>query len=313
MKTARAMQMASLLMLLAGATLGAQATNAQPGDAQATQPADPASTAAPAPTPAPVSSAAAAASPREGLPALPPAPAGKTTIVGGAIRSVDSVRDQFELSIRGQQPMKILFDERTLAYRDGVKFPVDTLGRENYASVQTVLDGDKIFAVSIHVLSHSPEGACEGRVLSYNANRGELVVSCAGSPEAVTLFVPADASIVRAGEPTFASEPSGRADLVPGAIVSADFEPGTGRADSAGKVTVLAVPGASFVFSGNLSYVDMHTGQLLLLDPRDGRSYQILFRPSDFAVSGKLQPGTSVTIKARYDGTTYVASDISLN
>ena len=42
--------------------------------------------------------------------ALPSAPKGKSTIVGGDIQDVDSVRDRFTLRVFGQKPVKILYD-----------------------------------------------------------------------------------------------------------------------------------------------------------------------------------------------------------
>ena len=120
-----------------------------------------------------------------GMLALPPVPDGTTTIVGGTIQNLDLVRDQFSLALYGQRPMKILFDERTQVYRDGVKIPLRDLRPEVHASVQTALDGSNVFAVSIHILSISPEGECRGRVLRFNARTGELEVRTALSPEPV--------------------------------------------------------------------------------------------------------------------------------
>jgi len=112
-----------------------------------------------------------AAEPDKDSVSLPPLPPGKTTILGGEIRNFDPVRDQFSLRIYGQRPMKILFDERTQVYRDGVRIPVRDLGFEDHASVQTTLDGASVFAVSIHILAGSQEGECEGRVLKYDRIR----------------------------------------------------------------------------------------------------------------------------------------------
>src|SRR5579871_689240 len=105
-----------------------------------------------------------AVSPSGGMPSLPPAPGGTTTTIGGTIRNLDLVRDELSLAVYGQRPMKILFDERTQVYRDGVKVPLRDLHPEVHASVQTALDGSNVFAVSIHVLSEAPEGDCRGRV-----------------------------------------------------------------------------------------------------------------------------------------------------
>ena len=246
-----------------------------------------------------------------GLLALPPIPAGTTTIVGGTIRNLDLVRDQFSLNLYGQRPMKILFDERTQVFRDGVKISLRDLRPEEHASVQTVLDGSDVFAVSIHILSASVEGECQGRVLNYNSRTGELEVSSALSPQPIKLFVPAEASVVRQGQPSFTSRSSGRNDLVAGALVTATFRPSQNGKDVASQITILGVPGSSFLFVGKISNLDLSNGLLDIVDPRDGKSYEIHFASSHIPASGNVRLGESVSVKAYYDGTRYQAAEIT--
>jgi len=247
------------------------------------------------------------------LVSLPPLPRGKTTIMGGQIRNFDPVKDQFSLQIYGQRPMKILFDERTQVYRDGARIPVRDLGPEEHASVQTTLDGASVFAVSIHILSESPEGECEGRVLSYDPSTGELTVASQMSPAPIKLFVSASASVARVGEPAFTAGPSGLSDLVSGSLVSASFESGVAHRNVATQIKVMAVPGAAFAFTGNISYLDMRSGIMVLVDPRDGKSYQIRFDSARLPASQALRPQSNVTVTATYDGTQYAANVITLN
>ncbi len=244
---------------------------------------------------------------------LPPLPPGKTTILGGEIRSFDPVRDQFSLQIYGQRPMKILFDERTQVYRDGVRIPVRDLGPEDHASVQTTLDGASVFAVSIHILSGSQEGECDGRVFKYDPNTGELTVASSMSPAPVKLLVPANASIERVGEPDFTASQPGLSDLVPGSLVSLSFEPGAAHRNVATQIKVFAVPGAAFVFSGNITFLDMQTGIMVLVDPRNGKSYQINFDSARLQTSESLRTQANVTVTAIYDGTQYAANAITMN
>jgi hypothetical protein len=244
---------------------------------------------------------------------LPPLPKGKTTILGGEIRNFDAVRDQFSLRLYGQRPMKIWFDERTQVYRNGEKIPVRELGPEDHASVETTLDGDNVFAVSIHILSESPEGECEGRVVRYSPDNGELVVASQMSPAPVIFLVPANASIGRMGEGEFTAEPSGLSDLVAGSLVSVSFTAGPARRNVAKEIKVMAVPGAAFEFSGNISFLDMHKGIMVLVDPRDQRSYQIHFDSARVPASATLHPQANVTVTATYDGTGYAASAITAN
>ncbi|HVN92107.1 MAG TPA: hypothetical protein VMT38_00350 [Terracidiphilus sp.] len=209
--------------------------------------------------------------------------------------------------------MKILFDERTKAYRDGVKVPLRDLGPEDHASVETTLDGANVFAVSIHILSGAPEGACEGRVLKYDANKGELEVATSMSPAPIRFQVPTNTSIVRVGEPRFTAGTSGPSDLVTGALVSVSFAADSSRRNVARKIEVEAVPGAEFVFSGSVAFLDMQGGTLVLVDPRDEKSYQIHFSSAQLPKSEALRPMASVMVTATYDGTGYAAKAISVN
>jgi len=248
-----------------------------------------------------------------GLPALPAAPQGKSTILGGKIRQVDPVRDQFLLDIYGQRPMKILYDERTQVFLDGRRIPVRSLGSEDRASVQTILDGSNVFAISIHILTHAAEGDCEGRVVSYNPDSNALAIASDLSPEPVRLRVGADTAIERIGESEFTSVRSGVADLVPGALVDAAFTTDAGGRDVATRITVFAVPGAGFAFFGNISFLDLQRGLLTLVDPRDKRSYEIRFSPSSLPVSQSLHLGETVSVAAIYNGTQYEASTITVD
>ncbi len=69
------------------------------------------------------------------LPAMPAAPQGKSTVVGGVIRDVDPLQDALSLKVYGGHPMNILFDARTKVYRDGVLAPLSELQAQEHASV----------------------------------------------------------------------------------------------------------------------------------------------------------------------------------
>jgi len=247
------------------------------------------------------------------MPALPAPPAGKSTILGGQIRDVDPVRDQFSLHSYGERPLTILFDERTQLFHDGVKVPLRELGPEDRASVQTVLDGANVFAISIHVLSHSPEGECHGRVISFDPRTNLLVLASAISPEPIILEVPRATPVAREGEREFVSAGTGLSDLVPGALVTATFAPDSHEHDVARRVTVLAVPGASFVFSGNIAYLDLRAGSLTIVDPRDGKSYDLRMSPAAQQANQDLHRGQGVTVTASFDGSSYTATAIVAN
>lgn len=249
-----------------------------------------------------------------GLRDLPPAPTGISTIFGGEIRDVDPVRDQLTLQMYGERPMKILFDERTQVFLDGKRIPLLELGPEDHASIQTTLDGSHIFALSIHILSHSPEGDFEGRVLRYDRRRGELEISEGLSPLSsapFTVLVSPATAIVRRGESRFASSGSGPRDLVVGSLVSVRFASNFAGQGEAKRITVLAVPGSSFIFSGSITSIDLSSGLLTLVDPRNQKSYQIYFDPPLFPDTRNLHPGENVRVVASYNGSRYLASEIA--
>src|ERR1700733_10992458 len=109
------------------------------------------------------------------LPDLLAIPKGKSTVTGGAIRSVEDVRDQLMLNIFGARTRKVLFEERPRVYRDGLKGSLRDLRAGDHVSVETMLDGTTIFARSIHMLSQLPEGECQGQGVGYNRAKGELM------------------------------------------------------------------------------------------------------------------------------------------
>jgi hypothetical protein len=244
------------------------------------------------------------------LPALPPAPRGKSTVMGGEIKSVDPVRDELTLRVFGQRPVKILFDERTQVFRDGNKIPLRDLGPSDHASIQTLLDGTAVYALSVHILSQSPEGEYQGRVMNYNPETRELTVSSVMYREPFKLLVPANTPVTRVGQPAFTLAQPGSADLVKGTLISATFQSDKQGRGVTNKIAVLATPGSAFVFTGDISSLDLHSGILVLVDPLEDKTYQVSFNSDRLQASKNIHQGDHVTVAADFDGTRYVASAI---
>lgn len=246
-----------------------------------------------------------------GLSAIPPLPTGKSTILGGSIRSVDPVLDRFTLNIVGEKPLRILFDERTQVFMDGKKMPLRDLRPAEHASVQTTLDGTSVFAISIHILSHLQQGAYTGEVASYNPSTGDLeMVSGMGGGQ-VRMRVPADTKFSRKGQGSFTSIAASAADLQKGSLVSIEFAPdGKGMA-TATEITLLATPGSQFVFSGNVISLDLHSGNMVLLDPRTNQSYQIEFAADRISALQNVHRGQQVRVTAEYNGAHYLAQQVA--
>ena len=247
------------------------------------------------------------------LPPLPLAPAGDSTVMGGVIRSIDPVLDQMTLGVYGAgKPVKIYFDERTKFYRDGVKTPLDDMRPNDHASVETLLDGDQVFAVSVHMLSGSPEGECQGQVLAFDPRDGEVTLRNTLSGAPIKLRVEPRTTIARIGQPAFASSVTGTSDLMRGALISVKFQSdnrGNGIADA---ISILATPGSGFYFAGNVTYLDMHAGLMAITDPRDQKSYTIAFNPAQIPASRTLRLGSRVGATASFNGKQYVATRLDV-
>ena len=252
-----------------------------------------------------------------GASSLPPLPKGKSTVIGGAIRGVDRVRDQFTLDVFGGRSLKVLFDERTLIYRDGVKSSQRDLRSGDHVSVETVLDGTTVFARSIHTLSESPAGDCQGQVMSYDPADRVLTVRDALSRQPIKFRLPGGLAFVRQGQAASSSAASssaepGSADLDAGTLVSVKFQSDNKGHGVASQVSILAAPGSAFVFVGNVASLDLHSGLLVVVDPRDDKRYDIFFDSARFPVSRDLREGTEVMVTADFDGARYVASAITV-
>lgn len=232
--------------------------------------------------------------------------------MGGVIRDVDPVRDAFKLNVFGDgHPIKMLFDARTQIYRDGKRVPLADLRSGDHASVETTLDGNNVFALRIHMLSRMPEGQCQGQVLDYNPSTGELKISANLSNEPIKLAVPANATIERVGQSSFASGHSGVYDLVNGTLVSVKFRPGSDGRGVADHISILATPGSSFAFSGTVASLDLSSGRVTILNSTDEDTYDVFINPGELR-RDNLREGQRVTVTAKFNGNRYVASNLTV-
>jgi hypothetical protein len=102
-------------------------------------------------------------------------------------------------------------------------------------------------------------------------------------------------------------------DIVKGALISVKFESDKEGRGVARQIAVLATPGSVFMFNGSISALDMHSGILVLEDPRDEKGRQISFDSVRLPASHNLRTGDHVTVTVEFDGTRYVANAITVN
>jgi hypothetical protein len=241
------------------------------------------------------------------LPELPAAPAGKATLIGGTISKLDRVRDQITIQPFGGGSMKILFDGRTQIWRDGDKALSRDLRAGEKAYVDTVLDGTTIFAKNIRVVTQGTAGESRGQVVNFDRTRSEMTLNDGLSPQTFKVQIGAATKIFSDGKETSTNV------LKPGTLVAVQFRPaGPGRV-AAQQISVLASPGTTFTFVGRVIFLDMPKGLMVLVDPRDKKSYEVHFNPNSTRINGDLQIDSDVTVNAAFDGTNYATNAIMVN
>ena len=238
---------------------------------------------------------------------LPPAPAGKASLIGGTVRALDPLRDRIVIQTFGGGSSAILFDARTHVYIDGRAASLQDLAQGQHVYAETVLDKADIFARSIHIAGGDASEQSTGQLLNYNSSRGEMVVRDAIFPAPVKLRVDRSTTILRADRTVDVAE------LRPGSLVTVHFTISSGHEPVARQISILAPPGATFVFPGRVTLLDLHTRLLVLSDPRDNKSYELYCDPALVPVPEDLREGSNVTVTASFDGTRYSATGITLN
>jgi hypothetical protein len=240
------------------------------------------------------------------LPDLLPKPQGKTTLIGGTVAKIDRVRDEIVIKVFGGGTARVLFDSRTHINRDDATASMNAIQDGNRIYVDTRMAGKDIFAQNIRVVTQAATGQSMGQVVSYNAKTGDLTVSDAIFPRKIALHVQPDTQISRDGANISANE------LLPGSLVSLGFQSGRGQ-PVVRQITILAAPGNAFVFVGHVTHLDLHTGSLVVVDPRDEKSYDISFDPSAMKIGDDLREGATVEVTTTFNGRQYMASAIKVD
>lgn len=238
---------------------------------------------------------------------IPPLPGGKVTLLGGTIQKVDHIRDRLTLQVFGGNRTAVLFDERTRVFRDGKSATLDDLKNGERAYVDTTLDGTQIFARNIRVVAQLPTGQSSGQIVDFRPGSGELIVRDTISPEPVKMRLAGNAVILQG------DRIAGPAELKAGTLVTLAFTPGNGEAPIVRQISILALPGAAFIFSGRIEHLDLRRGLLVVVDPRDNKSYEVYFDPTARHLARDLKQGIDVTVQATFDGRRYQSREIAVN
>jgi hypothetical protein len=241
------------------------------------------------------------------LPDLPSIAAGKSTLVGGTIERLDRVQDRLTVRVFGGDSMKILFDTRTGIYRDGDKVTASDLRQGDRVYVDTILDGNAIFARNIRLKGSPSVGESQGVIVSFHPEKGDLLIRDAISPHPFKVRVTSSTRLTKDGRATNSTA------LTAGTLVAVRFSASQKGTGIASEVSLLASNGASFTFGGQVTFLDLHNGLLVLMSSTDHKSYEIYLDPSQVRVDDSLRAGVDVTILTRFDGSHYVARRVDVN
>jgi uncharacterized protein DUF5666 len=233
---------------------------------------------------------------------LPPLPQGQTTLVGGTVHSIDQIRNRLTVQPFGGKAMKISFDERTHIYRDGVPSTQLAIRKGDRVYVDTMLDGTKVFARNIRVVTGMQAADARGQVMRNDSATGRITVQDELSARPVTFRVTPDTAVSGAGLNSVGQ-------LQRGSLVTVKFVPDRSNRDVAQEISVIAAPGSVFTFYGRITYLNMSTRSLAVDNQSDKKTYDIKFTPA--AVDPQmLGEGKQVLVKAHFDGTGYTADNI---
>jgi hypothetical protein len=239
------------------------------------------------------------------LPDPPALPRANASLIGGTVEKLDRVRDRLTVRVFGGGKMTFAFDPRTHIYLGSASAAASDLHQGDRISVDTQLDGSLVFARTIRIHSKIPAGESHGAVVSYRGD--ELVLRDLLSPRPLKIRLTSDTRIVKDDHQTSA------ADLVPGTLVAVKFGPQKNGSDTASEVSVLAVPGASFAFSGRITALDLRLGLLILTSSTDRKTYEVYFDPSVSGFDANLREGDDVIVVTRFDGDRYMARSVTVN
>lgn len=240
--------------------------------------------------------------------APPPMPKTEITLVGGVVRNVDRIRNRITVQPYGAgSSMKMFFDERSHFFRDGRETTQLAVRQGDRVYVDTQLDNGRVFARNIRVDGNAMPADASGQVILYDPTRALLTLQDQLSSQPVSF---------RLDERTAIKGPGGAGstrDLVPGSLITVRFAPGEGGRGAAQEVSIIAVPGSIFTFTGKITHLDMSTGLLTVDSATDNKRYDINFLPNTPGITPQLTEGSDITVEAVFEGSRYSARRVTLN
>jgi hypothetical protein len=246
------------------------------------------------------------ADPASLVPDLPPVPRAKAALIGGKVERLDRVRDQVTVRVFGGGRMSILFDPRTRVYRGKEEASIADLHEGERVYLDTILDGDKVFARSIRLKTVQAVGESQGVVLKYLSDRSEVIIRDTISPAPVHVRLTSSTRFLRGDQAVAAST------LSEGCLVSVRFGSEGNGHDVAREISILALPGTRYTFAGQVAHLDLRSGLLVINSSTDHKTYEVYLDPS-VSPDENLHVGSAVTVVTNFDGARYVARGVTID
>jgi hypothetical protein len=235
----------------------------------------------------------------------PPMPPNKSTLVGGIAKKVDGIRNRVVIAPFGSsKTVAVQFDERTHIYRDSHETTILGIKKGDRVYADTMLIGPKVFARNLRVITSMGPAEASGQVVAYDpkSQNVRIVDKLTNTPVEF-----------RIGKDTELRSKNGQAtadDIRPGSLVSVIFAPGQ-KGGEARQISVLAVPGSSYIFAGRITNLDLHAGIIDVDNQSDGKNYELHFPPA-MENSRELHIGAQVAANASFDGHTYRTQQVTV-
>jgi hypothetical protein len=242
-------------------------------------------------------------------PILDPAPVPRTTttLVGGIITGVDRMRNRLTLHVFGGNRWTVNFDERTHIFHNGRETTQMALKKGERVYVDTQLDNNKhdIFARNIRVGVAELPADADGQIIAIDTKHNELTLRDTLNSVPVRFAVDPETRISNG------QTPAAFKDVKPGTLVHVRFAASSPNRGLAREVSIIAVPGSTFTFSGKITFLDLHRGLLAVQNSTDDKNYEVHFAPSAVANRNELGVGRDVLVRATFEGARYMAQSVS--
>jgi hypothetical protein len=302
MRILRSLLLPGILLTLAavsGLAQGQQSTRPEPPSPESLVPAP----VIPGVNPSAPATAPASARPHayDPLLDLPPLPQARVTLIGGTVTNLDEVMNQMAFQPFGtKKEMRVHFDTRTHFYRDGAPITEREIRQGQRVYLDTMLNGDRVFAKTIWIRSTVGEGSSRGQVVGVDIEHNSLTVRDELSDQALKLQI-SPTTTVRRGD-----QQASLRDLTVGSLVVLSF----GAQREVREVNLLATPGSVFTFAGRVTYLDLSRRLIAVANRSDNKNYDVYMEAIAPNVLRQLREGVNVSVSAVFDGTRYAARSV---